>query len=507
MHMHRFWITPALMAAAFTIAGCEVGPDYHTPKLAVVPAVFSEATTRPATQPVDPQLAAVPTSDELKRWWETLHDPELNRLVDRALVSNLDLQSAVQNIRQARAQLGIAQAGLYPTIDVDGSYTHSRNSAHVGFGSSGAGGGGGGGGGAGVKPKLEGDLYQAGFDATWEIDLFGGVRRGDEAAQATLEAAMENRNAVMITLLGEVATDYVTLRGLQRQVAITQENISTQKQTLDLIQSQNRAGLVADLDVTQQRAQMLTTQAELPDLEAQIHQTIHQLSILLALEPGALEEELETPAPIPLGPYHVPPGLPSELLRRRPDIRQAERNLAAATAEIGVATADMFPKISLTGSLGYESSQFHQLFDIYSRYFSIGPSVSWPIFDGGAILSNIEVQNALERQAFFTYESTVLTGLQEVDDSLIAYSKEQDRRAELEEAVKADQRSVEMTQDLYKNGLDTFLDVLTAQNTLLAGEQQLTLSEQSVSTDLVALYKALGGGWEDYQNYTIPTSR
>jgi NodT family efflux transporter outer membrane factor (OMF) lipoprotein len=315
---------------------------------------------------------------------------------------------------------------------------------------------------------------------------------------------MENRDAVMITLLGEVATDYVTLRGLQRQVAITHENISTQQQTMGLIESQNRAGLVADLDVTQQRAQLLTTQAELPDLEAQIHQTIHQLSILLALEPGALEEELETPAPIPLGPYHVPPGLPSELLRRRPDIRQAERNLASASAEIGVATADMFPKVSLTGSLGYESSQFHQLFDIYSRYFSIGPSVSWPIFDGGAILSNIEVQNALERQAFFTYESTVLTGLQEVDDALIAYSKEQDRRAELDEAVKADQRSVEMTQDLYKNGLDTFLDVLTAQNTLLAGEQQLTLSQQSVSTDLVALYKALGGGWEDYQNYQIP---
>jgi NodT family efflux transporter outer membrane factor (OMF) lipoprotein len=494
--MNRFRITPILLAAAVTIAGCEVGPNYQTPKFAVVPAVYSEATTRPTSQPADPQLAQVPTPDELKRWWETLHDPELNRLVDRALAANLDLQSAVQAIRQERAALGIAQAGLYPTIDVDGSYTHSRNSAHLGFGGSSGGTTGG--------RKLEGDLYQAGFDATWEIDVFGGVRRGDEAAQATLEAAMENRDAVMITLLGEVATDYVTLRGLQRQVAITHENISTQQQTMGLIESQNRAGLVADLDVTQQRAQLLTTQAELPDLEAQIHQTIHQLSILLALEPGALEEELETPAPIPLGPYHVPPGLPSELLRRRPDIRQAERNLASASAEIGVATADMFPKVSLTGSLGYESSQFHQLFDIYSRYFSIGPSVSWPIFDGGAILSNIEVQNALERQAFFTYESTVLTGLQEVDDALIAYSKEQDRRAELDEAVKADQRSVEMTQDLYKNGLDTFLDVLTAQNTLLAGEQQLTLSQQSVSTDLVALYKALGGGWEDYQNYQIP---
>ena len=481
MNSKRFWI----ILSALALAGCEVGPNYTPPNLPAPPA-FSEATTRPTSRPTDPRLAEIPTPDELKRWWETLHDPELNSLIDRAVASNLDLQAGVQRILQARAQLGIAGAANFPTVNGIANYTHSRRSGRLGGGSfSGA--------------VLESDLYQAGFDASWEIDLFGGIRRGEEAARATYQASIEGQREVLITLLGEVATDYVQLRGLQRQVEITEANINTQKESLVLIQSRNRAGLVADLDVTQQTAQVLTTQAELPDLEAEIHQTIHQISILLDLPPGELQQELEKPAPIPYGPWRVPPGLPSELLRRRPDVRQAERQLAASSAQIGVATAQLFPQISLTGDLGYESSQLHNVFGINSRYFGIGPSITLPIFNAGSIQYNIDVQNTLERQAFINYESVVLTSFQEVEDALIAYTKEQDRRAELEEAVKQDQRSVDMTQDLYKNGLDTFLDVLTAQNTLLAGEQQLTLSEQSVSADLVALYKALGGGWESYE--------
>jgi NodT family efflux transporter outer membrane factor (OMF) lipoprotein len=511
----KYW-GMGLAAAALTVAGCEVGPNYHQPNVQV-PAEFSLATTRPTSQPTNPELAEIPTSVELRHWWTTFHDPELNSLIERAINQNLSLQNAVQVIIEARAELGISVAGLYPNVTATGQYNHSRRSNHLGSASSAAATGtttgttGGttgtsgtgtsgttsttaatGGGGSG----LEGDFWQAGFDSTWEIDVFGGLRRGVEASQATYESEIENRREVLITLLGDVATDYVQLRGLQRQVVITQENINTQKQSLDLIQTKNRAGLVADLDVTQQNAQVLTTESQLPDLEAQIHQTIHALSVLLAQEPATLETELQVDAPIPYGPAHVPPGLPSELLRRRPDIRMAERQLAAATAEIGVAEADLFPKFSLTGSLGYESSQFHQLFNIYSRYFSIGPSVSWPIFDAGAIAANIQVQNALQRQAFYNYEATVLTSFQEVEDALVTYAKEQDRRVELDEAVHEDQRAVEMTQDLYKNGLDTFLDVLTAQNTLLAGEESLTQSEQSVSTDLVSLYKALGGGWE-----------
>jgi NodT family efflux transporter outer membrane factor (OMF) lipoprotein len=488
------------MLAALLVIGCEVGPNYQAPKTPE-PAAFSQAETRPTTEPATTQLAEIPTPQQLQRWWEMFNDPELNILIARGVKNNLDLKVAKERVIEARAQLGIANAGLFPTIDATGEYSHSRRSKNLG--SSGGGISTGttgttgttttGGGGAGNPVS---DFYQAGFDATWEIDVFGGVRRGVEAAQANVESQVDNQQSVLITLLGDVATDYVQLRGLQKQVAITEENIGTQKQSLALIQTKNRAGLVADLDVTQQTAQVLTTQAELPDLEAQILTTIHQIGLLLGTEPGTLEAELSPPAPIPFGPPHVPPGLPSELVRRRPDIRSAERALAESSANIGVAVADLYPKFTLNGALVDESSQFKRLFQDNSRYYSIVPGVTWNLFDGGAIRANIDVQNSLERQALYTYTSTVLTGLQEVDSALITYAKEQDRRALLEEAVKSDQRSVEMTQDLYRNGLDTFLDVLTAQNTLLAGEQQLTISQQSVAGDLVALYIALGGGWE-----------
>jgi outer membrane protein, multidrug efflux system len=494
------WTIAAAAGIAAAVAGCEVGPEYHAPTIAVSQH-FNLAQTRPTTEPIRPDLAAIPTPRQLQRWWETFHDPELNHLIERALQTNLSLQSAVQNIRQARAQEGISYSGFFPMINGTSQYSHSRRSGHLGSGSAVSTPGGSGAGGT-VAPvtgggNLEGDFYQVGFDSTWEIDVFGGIRRGVESAEANVQVQIENRRSVLITLLGDVATDYVQLRGLQLQVQIVTENINTQQQTLELIRTQNRAGLVA---VQQQQAQVLTTEAELPDLEAQIHQTIHQLSILLGAEPSLLESELQPVGPIPLGPTYVPPGLPSDLLRRRPDVRLAEYQVAAASAQIGVATADLFPKFTLTGSLGFESSQFHQLLNLNSRYFSFGPSVNWPIFEAGSIRYNIEVQNALEREAFYNYEATVLTSFQEVEDSLIIYAKEQDRRAELAQAVVADQKAVELTQALYKNGLDTFLDVLTTQQTLLVAQQSLVLSEQSVSTDLVALYKALGGGWESMPN-------
>jgi NodT family efflux transporter outer membrane factor (OMF) lipoprotein len=499
MRKSGVWKHCLIAAALIGAAGCEVGPDYQPPKLPT-PAQFSEAKARPTTRPA-PELAAVPTPEQLRRWWETFRDPELNKLVDRGIDQNLDIQSAAERIIEARAQVAIAQAGLFPTLNGVGQYDHSRRSQHLGGGSAfstpssstgspatGTSGGGG--------SNPESDFHQLGIDASWELDLFGGIRRGVESAQANEQAAIEDKREVLITFLGDVATDYVTLRGVQAQVAITEQNITTQQQTLSLIETQNRAGLVADLAVTQQRAQLLTTESQLPDLEAQIHTSIHALSILLDEFPGALEAELETPAPIPFGPAHIPAGLPSELLRRRPDIRQAERAIAAASAVIGVETAQLYPQVSLTGSLGYESSELAQLFNWNSRYFSFGPGFNWQIFTAGAIQNNIIVDQSLERQALLTYESTVLTSFQEVDDSLIMYAKEQDKRAELEEAVVADQKAVDLTQALYKDGLDTFLDVLTSQQTLLAGQQSLVLSQQAVSTDLVALYKALGGGWE-----------
>jgi len=233
-----------------------------------------------------------------------------------------------------------------------------------------------------------------------------------------------------------------------------------------------------------------------PDLQEALHQTIHALSVLLGEEPGALYAELSKPEPIPVGPGEVPPGLPSQLLLRRPDIRAAERSLAAANAEVGVAVADLFPKFSLTGDFGVESSHSQNLFDYQSRFFDIGPNMSWPIFSGGQIQANIDVQNSLDRQALIAYRQTVLTALQQVDDALIAVAKEQDRRQELEDAVKANQRAVDLTLELYKNGLEDFLDVLTAQASLFSAQEALAVSDETVSMNLVALYKALGGGWD-----------
>ncbi|HTW94511.1 MAG TPA: efflux transporter outer membrane subunit, partial [Tepidisphaeraceae bacterium] len=472
------------------------GPNYQRPKMPL-PANFSEATTRPTTQPAIYDVTA--NEAQLRRWWTIFNDPELNSLIARAIKGNLSLQTSEEQIREARALRDEAFANLLPMVNVDGSYNHSRTSGNLGYSNLSSGNSTSSGGTTIVPTNnqhLENNLYQAGFDSTWEIDIFGGTRRAVEAANAQIDVAIDNRQDVLVTLLGEVATDYVTIRGLQLQIQIAQDNVSAQEQTLTLTKTKSRAGLVSDLSVVQQEALLMSTEATVPDLQEALHQTIHALSVLLGEEPGALYAELSKPEPIPVGPGEVPPGLPSQLLLRRPDIRAAERSLAAANAEVGVAVADLFPKFSLTGDFGVESSHSQNLFDYQSRFFDIGPNMSWPIFSGGQIQANIDVQNSLDRQALIAYRQTVLTALQQVDDALIAVAKEQDRRQELEDAVKANQRAVDLTLELYKNGLEDFLDVLTAQASLFSAQEALAVSDETVSMNLVALYKALGGGWD-----------
>lgn len=512
--MKRSILSASLLGAiGVVIAGCEVGPNYKAPAPNLTPA-YREATTRPTSQPVATMQAV-----DLVHWWTTLHDPELNSLIARAAEANLDLQAAAARVRQARAERGVVASSLFPTVNATGSYSHSLRSGGVSssssFNTNGTTGGttttgggttttGGGtttgtgstvsaGGGSSASPT---DLYEAGFDATWEIDVFGGIRRQVESSDASIQAAVEDLRDVQVTLLAEVATDYITLRGLQHQLEFTYENARTQRDTLDLTNQKFKAGLASRLDVAQVEALVATTEAQVPQVEAQVRQQIHALGTLLAVDPGALTDELMPSANIPLGPPQIPPGIPSDLLRRRPDIRRAERQLAAATANVGVAVADLFPRFSLTGSLGLESNKFKNTFNYGSRFYSIGPSVSWPILDFGRIRSNIDVQNALQQQALLTYQKTVLTGLQEVDDSLVTYAKEQDRRQALEAAVDADQRAVDLAKDLWRNGLTDFLQVLTAEQNLFIVQNQLAQSQTAVSTDLVALYKALGGGWE-----------
>ena len=458
------------------LAGCAVGPDYREPKLAM-PASWQEAQQKGVEiRPV-----------EMARWWTTFNDPLLDSLVERAVKSNLDLRIAEARIREARASRAVVASGAWPSVDVSASYRRNRSSENaLALGSLAPQGGG----------NLEQDLFKTGFDASWEIDVFGGVRRSVEAADATIAASVENRRDVLVTLLGDVAKNYIDLRGFQRRLAVARANLKAQQDTLELTRIRFQAGLTSDLEVAQAEAQASTTTAQIPTLESALKQAAYSLDLLLGLSPGALWNDLANEIAIPSLPPEVLVGLPSDLLRRRPDIRFAERQLAASTAQIGAAMADLFPKFSLTGAAGLQSISASDWFTGRSRYWSIGPTISWPIFDAGRIRANIEIRNAQQEQALTQYEKTVLAAFGDVEKSLVNYSREQARQQALTNAVASNRRAVEMANELYVRGLNDFLNVLDTQRSLYATENDLAQSEAAMASNLVALYKALGGGWE-----------
>jgi multidrug efflux system outer membrane protein len=474
------WLTsaPLLLAAA-----CSVGPDYQEPVL-TVPAGWNEAQQKG----VDTRAA------ELARWWTAFEDPLLSSLIERAVQSNLDLRVAEGRVREARASRAVVASGAWPTVDAAGSYTRSRTSENaLGVPSQNAGPGGAVG---GSGFKLERNLFTAGFDANWEIDVFGGVRRSVEAADATIEATEYDRRDVLVTLLGDVARNYIDLRGAQRRLAVARDNLKTQQDSLDLTRVRFDAGLASDLDVARAEAQLNTTASQIPTLESVLKGAAYNLDLLLGLSPGALWREVEKEVAIPQLPAEVLVGLPSDLLRRRPDIRFAERRLASATALVGSAVAELFPKFFLIGSLGLQSISASDWFSGGSRFWSIGPTVSWPIFDAGRIRASIEIRNAQQEQALSEYEKTVLTALGDVEKSLVNYAQEQIRYRTLNDAVTANRRAVTMAQELYIRGLNDYLNVLDTQRALYVTETELALSEATMASNLVALYKALGGGWE-----------
>jgi NodT family efflux transporter outer membrane factor (OMF) lipoprotein len=482
-------------SAALLIGGCTVGPDYKRPDVQT-PVSFGEplpSTTQPipATGPTTRATAATTQPVDLAQWWKSFNDPMLDQLMNEAMDSSLDLQLATARLREARYQRGVVSAAYYPQVDATGSYTHRRSSLNAfGVGSGQASGAS-----FGIGDR-DSDLFQAGFDADWEIDVFGGTRRAVEAASADIQAAIEDRRDVLVSLLSEVGRNYIELRSLQRQYKVAQNNLDAQKQTLELTRSRFKAGLISELDVARARAQVATTASQLPTLETNIRQTIHRLGVLLGKQPNALSAELTPPADVPAVVPVVPVGLPSDLLRRRPDIRRAERQLAAATARIGEATADYFPRFALTGSIGQQSQRAKNLFDSGSTFWSIGPGITWSAFNAGRVRSNVGVQNEVQRQALIGYQSTILNSMEEVENALIAYDREQSRRLELAEAVSANRRAVELANQLYERGLVDFLNVLNAQANLFLSEDQLVQSDALVSSNLVALYKALGGGWD-----------
>ncbi len=481
-------INHLLLLTSLTIwaGGCAVGPNYQQPNVPT-PAHWGEPLNGGETN------GAV----SVAAWWKNFRDSELDSLIERAVRSNLDLRIAQARVREARAQYRIASADLWPTVDGSSSYARARQSEHQPL--------------LGSLPlppgvPFENDVYQAGFDASWEIDVFGGKRRATEAAKAHVAATQFGEREVLITLLGEVARNYVEARGYQRRLEIARDNIRAQEQSLAITQNRFTNGLTSDLDVQQASTVLATTRAVVPALETALAASIHRLGVLLGQTPESLETELSAVAPIPAAPPVVPVGLPSELLLRRPDVALAERQLAAATANIGVAKADLFPKFYLTGVAGFESVSADDWFKSGSRFWSVGPTVQWRIFDAGRIRANIKVQDARQEQALASYEQTALSAFEDVENALTAYAKEQIRRQQLEDAVKSSKDSLHLANQLYANGLANFINVLDAERSLYQAQDALAQSDRTVSANLIALYKSLGGGW-DIQNALAAAGR
>lgn len=454
-------------------AGCAVGPNYKRPQVQVP----SQWTVAPARG-----TSAKPV--EKDAWWPSFQDAELDSLVERGAGQNLDLRVALERVREARAARGIAKSGLFPSVGaaVSGTRNRQRVFAPVAPGS------------ANIVP-VEFNNFQGDLAASWELDVFGGIRRGAQAASADVTAAEENRRDVLVILLGDVGRSYAQLRGFQRRLEIANKNIKTQQETLDLTTARSKAGLATEFDVSRAAAQLESTRAVVPTLLSGIDVSIHRLSVLLGEEPSGLRSELEKTGPIPAAEPDVAVGLPSDLLRRRPDIRRSEAQLAAATARIGEAKADLFPRFTLTGTAGRQAEQLHDLTLGGGNLFSGGPAVSLPLFTGGRIRSNIALQTSRQRQALIGYQSSVLNALEEVQNALVNYSQEQERRDRLNQAALQSQVAVDLATEQYKAGLVDFLSVLDAQRELYADEDQAVQSQTTVTTDVITLYRALGGGW------------
>lgn len=463
--------------------GCTVGPDFHKPEQKVPPEWHGLS---PAAAPGETALTAQPA--QLAEWWQNFDDPVLSSLVERAIISNPDLRQAESRIRQARASLGVISAAFWPEVDTNAQYERSGSGRSSAGGESGLPGGGG--------LKSTRNFFRVGLDASWELDFFGGTRRNIEASAADMEAAVNDRRDVFVTMVSEVGSNYANLRQYQRQIEIAKNNLKAQQHSVEITRKRHEAGYVGGLDVANSQAQAATTASVIPQLESSARTAIYNLSVLLGMEPSALSEELSTEKAIPPTPPEIPVGLPSDLLRRRPDIRRSEAQVHAATARIGVATADLFPKFSLTGSFGFASTDLNSLANWSSRTWSWGPSMNWPIFTAGRIRWNIEVQNAIQEQTLLTYEKTVLTALKDVETALVAYTNELEHNKWLADAVENNRRAVDLSMKLYVEGKTDFLNVLNAQRSLFLSEDALVISTNSLTTDLIALYKALGGGWE-----------
>jgi NodT family efflux transporter outer membrane factor (OMF) lipoprotein len=479
-------------AAALTLlalCGCaSVGPDFVTPD-PMLPAVSFFGKPEPAIAEAKP--APVDFSGRDSRWWAVFCDPLLTSLAERVASANLDVATQTVRLAESRFQRGVTASAEFPSINGNASYQRelfsengivslAKNLAPPGqpF----------------VVPPVS--VWQTGFDASWEIDIWGRVRRQVEAADADVEASEFQRRDTLVSVLAELARDYIELRGIQAQIAVTKENLKSSIEILQLTKVRAEKGVTTGLDVENAAAQVEAVRASLPSLTDQETERINALSLLLDEPPGSLRAELARPKPIPPSPPRISLGIPSELARRRPDIRRAEAQLHAATATIGVAVGDFYPKVTFNGNVEYNALDLKNLFKASSLQYMLGPSISVPIFSGGRLNSTLELREAQQQEAAIAYYKTVLQAWHEVVNALVAYRTEQERRARLKAQTEHSRQALALARVRYANGVADFLAVLDAERTLLQAELQYVQSTSSVSTNLVQLYKALGGGWE-----------
>lgn len=454
---------------AVTLAACAVGPDYHRPTVQTQP-TFVEA-----------EPAVYSTDDSIGPFWGQFNDDLLNGLVIQALATNHDLRIALAHLQQARALRTQAKLDLLPTVTAQGGYTDQQYPASQTFG---------------AGTSLDERYYNAGFDAAWELDLFGRVRREIEASRATVEGEEATLHDAQVSVTAEVARTYFELRGEQAELAVLQRNAANQQQTVDLTNSLLDAGRGTELDTARAKAQLDTTLAEIPPLRATVEMSIHRLSVLTGREPDALSAVLSPPGNLPQLPQMAAVGDPAGLLRRRPDIRIAERHLAASTAQIGVAVGDLFPKVTFNGNFGYAAGDLAALGTAGSKTFLIGPSITWAAFDLGRVRARIAGARAGADADLASYQQTVLKALEETENALVTHARARDRLVQLTAAARESDTAAQIARARYEGGLVGFLDVLDAERAQLTAQDQLAQSRTDAATSLIAVYKALGGGWE-----------
>lgn len=483
----------SVLVVSVALAGCTVGPDYHTPTT-TMPGAFTSMS--PSTQPA---AAARKQPADIARWWNSFSDPELDSLIDRGLAANFDLEIALTRLQEARTMEVAVEGPAFPSIEASG----------------GAGGGTGTNATKGrISPPLNAasnttglkEITQiAGFDAGWELDLFGRYRREIEAARYDTQAAAEARNAVLIAVVADVARAYVDNRAFQMRIAIIQGNIRAEQQMVDLVQERFNRGLTNELDVVLAQRQLATLQSEVAPLEEEAASSQRRLAVLIGDYPDELAAQLRQPAPLPDVPSQIQPGLPIELLRRRPDIREAERQLAAGTARVGQAIANLFPRVGVTAGAGWQGEGLGRVPQVSSFIWSAGPTAYWPLLDFGTLDAMIQIQDLRTHELFVEYKRTIINAVEEVENAIGGYDAQQQRLGDLQSALVASQRAVDLAQHRYERGLTDFLNVLDAERELYDLQDQYAVAQETSIVQFIALCKAIGGGWEQYQR--IPPIR